>query len=94
MIGGVFGLWFVSTFVLERSGGRGAMFCAAAGNVVIAVVSFACAGKFSLQSEDSGVDDDQPKVELSASDKANRRTVFGLSFASGAIVLALSLIHI
>ena len=88
MIGGVFGLWFVSTFLLERSGVRGAMFCAAAGNVVIAVVSFACAGKFSLQSEDSGVDDDQPKVELSASDKANRRTVFGLSFASGAIVLA------
>ena len=26
MIGGVFGLWFVSTFLLERSGVRGAMF--------------------------------------------------------------------
>ena len=88
MIGGVFGLWFVSTFLLEQAGVRGAMFCAAAGNVVIAVVSFACARKFSLQAEDSVVDTDQTKVELSASDKVNRRTVFGLSFASGAIVLA------
>ena len=88
MIGGVFGLWFVSTFLLERSGVRGAMFCAAAGNVVIAVVSFACAGKFSLPTEESVVDADQSKVELSALDKASRRTVFVLSFASGAIVLA------
>jgi len=75
-------------FLLERSGVRGAMFCAAAGNVAIAIVSFASAGRFSWQAEDSVVDTDRAKVELSALDKANRKTVFGLSFASGAIVLA------
>jgi len=63
------------------------MFCAAAGNVAIAVVSFACARKFSLRADGSVVDA-QADVELSALDRSKRRTVLGLSFASGAIVLA------
>ena len=42
MIGGVFGLWLVSTFLLELVGVQGAMFCVAGANVVVAIAAFAC----------------------------------------------------
>ena len=88
MIGGVFGLWFVSTYLLELTGVKGAMFCAAAGNLAIAVVSFACAGKLAAQAEGSVAEADQPIAEDPALGGFNRKAVFGLAFASGAIVLA------
>ena len=47
MIGGVFGLWLVSTFLLERVGVQGAMFCVAGGNVVVAIFAFAFSRKLS-----------------------------------------------
>ncbi len=87
MIGGVFGLWFVSTSLLEITGVRGAMFCAAAGNLAIAVVSFACSEKFSSLAENSAAEVDNQMAEP-VFKKSGSRAVFGLAFASGAIVLA------
>ena len=45
MLGGVFGLWLVSTCLLELVGVQGAMFCAAAGNIVVAIAALACSSK-------------------------------------------------
>ena len=45
MLGGVFGLWLVSTVLLELAGVRGAMFVAAAGNLLIGLISFACSSR-------------------------------------------------
>ena len=96
MLGGVFGLWLVSTFLLERVGVQGAMFCAIAGNVVIGLVSFACAGQVRAAKLVKAIgrkkNDDQ-ETAIGVSDEApdstvSFRYVLALAFTSGLVVLA------
>lgn len=94
MLGGVFGLWLVSTFLLESAGVQGAMFCAATGNVVVGLIAFALSGRVSsaVPSEQT---DKIPVTEAMSKaarmDSDSRRSfvyVLILAFVSGLIVLA------
>ena len=88
MIGGVFGLWFVSTILLELVGVQGAMLCAAAGNVIVAIAALACS-RISItkpnQPEEVPLANES---DTTASKKWNVATIFCFAFLSGAIVLA------
>ena len=104
MLGGVVGLWFVSTFLLNFAGVRGAMFWAAAGNVIISAVSFGLASRVASRSsaqEPSPVlekelkQKSKPKQKQESLDsidtpvtKWGNKGVYMLAFASGAMVLA------
>jgi len=100
MLGGVVGLWFVSTFLLNLAGVRGAMFWAVAGNVGISLVALGLssrvAGRASAQmpSPDEKYEStERSKHEPVASIATPATTrgnvgVYGLAFASGAMVLA------
>ena len=93
MLGGVVGLWFVSTHLLDWAGVRGTMFCAAAGNLIIGVVSLGLSGRLVGKSSTESAG---PKKQESAtstetvgsSGKFGTNGVFLLAFASGALVLA------
>ena len=104
MLGGVFGLWLVSIVLLEFAGVRGAMFWAAAGNVLIGLTSFG----FSSHVRRASVRETETAVEAEATDNEQTdkqglgqdsepdsedgvgkfKHVFVLAFASGAVVLA------
>ena len=88
MLGGVFGLWIVSTCLLELYGVQGAMFCAAAGNIVVAIVSLACSHSLARnvkkpKEQASAITDDQEELK-----QWSIVTIFCFAFMSGAIVLA------
>lgn len=98
MLGGVFGLWFVSTFLLELAGVKGSMIVAAAGNVLIACVSFglsslvADAPSSAVANEDAQeASTENNQKELNEADEpvsiGSFKQVFLLAFASGAVVL-------
>ena len=97
MIGGVFGLWLVSTCLLELTGVHGAMICAASGNVLIGLVSLGLAnqvGKRNAANVDPanelGEDNQiQPSVAFDAS---KFKHVFVMAFLSGAVVLAIEVL--
>lgn len=87
MLGGVFGLWFVSTHLLESAGVQGAMLVAGAGNILIAAVVGALA--FSkLRDPKNAVGTLPAEDQKQDSDWVTKRRLFALAFASGAIVLA------
>lgn len=93
MLGGVFGLWLVSNVLLEFAGVRGAMFWAAAGNLLIGLTSFAFSSRVSggAIEETEALDKqgaDQESAHHSADGLGKFKHVFLLAFASGAIVLA------
>ncbi len=93
MLGGVFWLWLVSTFLLEFCGARGSMFWAAAGNVVIRLTSFAVSGRVTNSTlEETAVDEQVDSALESAIDSVGElgkfKHIFLLAFASGAVVLA------
>ena len=94
MIGGVFGLWLVSTCLLELTGVHGAMICAASGNVLIGLVSLGLAnqvGKRNAANVDpvSELGENQPPVAFDAS---KFKHVFVMAFLSGAVVLAIEVL--
>lgn len=98
MVGGVFGLWATSTFLLEFAGVQGAMLCSAAGNVLIGLVSIGSSSRVGASKPISDSDDaDEKRVSKRSASKSpqreksrsgNTRQVFALAFASGVIVLA------
>jgi spermidine synthase len=98
MLGGVFGLWLVSTVLLEASGVQGAMLCAAAGNVVIGLASFVLSSRVrtfqEVESPDGATENKEPmsvpgeRRSSLASSKSSFQSVLTLAFASGLIVLA------
>ena len=93
MLGGVFGLWLVSNVLLEFAGVRGAMFWAAAGNLLIGLVSIGFSGHLrsgSLQETAASIEQglEQDSVPDIASGIGKFKHVFLLAFASGAVVLA------
>ena len=94
MLGGVFGLWLVSNVLLEFAGVRGAMFWAAAGNLLIGLVSLGLSSHLrsgALQ-ETAALDKqkglEQDIVPDSVNGVGKFKHVFLLAFASGAVVLA------
>ena len=89
MIGGVFGLWFVSTCLLEIAGVQGTMLCAALGNVLISLAAFAFRTQVAHKAATTMANSDELAVDAESSGKNwNMATVFCMSFASGAVVLA------
>ena len=95
MLGGVFGLWLVSTVLLEVAGVRGAMFCAAAGNVLIGLVSFGVSSRVRSVEPTDEVNKKNLNTEVCSESSlkdaglsANFKYVLALSFASGFAVLA------
>ena len=94
MLGGVFGLWLVSTFLLEVAGVRGAMLCAAVGNILIGGVSFGVSGRIrSGDAVDETFDTDAKEASVSSLSKNERsgsgiKYVLMLAFVSGFVVLA------
>ena len=88
MLGGVFGLWIVSTSLLEMFGVRGAMFCAAAVNVVVAIASLACSLKLADKTNETELQFSEIPVNLEEKKKWSVITIFCFAFMSGAIVLA------
>ena len=92
MLGGVFGLWLVSTILLELAGVQGAMLAAAAGNVVIALIAFGLSGRVGKTPEEEEATSEHSKtsmVDPVPNDSARSfKHVFLLAFASGALVLA------
>ena len=103
MLGGVFGLWLVSTVLLEFAGVRGAMLWAAAGNLLIGLTSFGFSSHFRSDSVKKAVETAPTAPKPAAADKnglgrdsvpdsadgvGKFKHVFVLAFASGAVVLA------
>ncbi len=92
MLGGVVGLWFVSTHLLDFAGVRGTMFCAAAGNIIIGVLSWALSGhvlgKSSEKTKSLAKQDSESPTETKTDGSFGAKGVFLLAFASGALVLA------
>ena len=94
MLGGVFGLWLVSTFLLESVGVQGAMFCAATGNVFVGLIAFALSGRVSsatLSDQTDKIPAPETTSKPSSVDSDSKRNfayVLVLAFVSGLIVLA------
>ena len=93
MLGGVFGLWLVSNILLEFAGVRGAMFWAAAGNLLIGLISIGFSSRVPSNSLQEIADSDKQGLEQEtvpeAADGVRKfKHVFLLAFASGAVVLA------
>ncbi len=92
MLGGVFGLWLVSTFLLEFAGVRGAMLWAMAGNCLIGLTSLAFFSRINPAAHQSRTAEEQnlkpnPKSSF-VGELGKFKHVFLLAFASGAVVLA------
>ena len=84
MLGGVFGLWLVSTQFLDLAGVYGTMICAAVGNLIIGLISIGLSrGTVDHPAKLQGAQKESvgPKVSGVA------RSVLGLAFASGLLVL-------
>jgi len=89
MLGGVFGLWLVSNVLLEFAGVRGAMFWAAAGNLLIGLTSFGFSSRVSSNTfQESAASEEQDSASGAADGVHKFKHVFLLAFASGAVVLA------
>jgi spermidine synthase len=92
MLGAVLGLWFVSTFLLDLAGVRGAMVTAALGNVIIAATAF---GLSRMMIDNPATESGSKNQKLQSASKAldgwttrGSIGVFLLAFASGLMVLA------
>ena len=99
MLGGVFGLWLVSTCLLEMTGVRGAMFCAAFGNVLIGIVSLGFASRVGNTNTASVDQSSEPSQEGQNQNAATApfkvgkfKHVFVMAFLSGAVVLAIEVL--
>lgn len=68
MVGGVFGLWAVSTMVLELTGVQGAMIATALGNVAVAAVAFASAPWITSESDNAPSPQPAQSKKINASD--------------------------
>ena len=88
MIGGVFGLWLVSTYLLELVGVQGAMFCVAGANVVVAIAAFACGLSLTVSRSKPEAVPIVDQADGKTSKRWNVGTIFCFAFLSGAIVLA------
>ncbi len=92
MLGGVFGLWLVSNFLLEFAGVRGAMLWAATGNLLIGLTSFGLSSRIDIGIHRAATTEEQDSEQDSESGAADGlgkfKHVFLLAFASGALVLA------
>ena len=88
MLGGVFGLCIVSTSLLELFGVQGAMSCAAAINIIVAIAAFACSHRLARTIRKSEGQPSKIPADQNRAKKCNVVTIFCLAFMSGAIVLA------
>ena len=88
MIGGVFGLWLVSTILLELVGVQGAMFCVAGANVAVAISAFVLSGKLTQSRHKLEENPDASPAEEKEAKQWKVATIFGFAFISGVIVLA------
>lgn len=92
MIGAVVGLWFVSTYLLDFVGVRGAMIAAALGNVIIAVTALGLSRQVIDKPAEEAESQNQKLQSASKTGNspkvAGSKSVFLLAFASGLMVLA------
>ena len=95
MLGGVFGLWLVSTFLLERAGVQGMMLLTAMVNIFIGLTSILLAWKVRQfrDQQDSKHTSAQPDVSATNSASFNRWGLLALSFLSGFFILAVE-VHV
>ena len=92
MIGGVFGLWLVSTFLLERMGVQGVMIGAACVNVVIGSTAILLAPKVCGKVPPCRMFTTGDEVASRRQSTADSTGLLLLSFVSGFFVLALEVL--
>ena len=94
MLGGVFGLWLTSTYLLDHYGVRGTMLVAALGNCLIALAAILLARNVASAPATTASEPQRNRNELEATARwqPSRRGIYILAFVSGAFVLALEVL--